>query len=119
GQSREEKAFISRNHPDRLETVPASLQLCIAVQRKILFRTLSRLPFCLHQWSPAVGDGKSNRNDFSRGSAKRGDTHSSFRVTQCRRIDKFDFLHLPAHSGGDDRTQSFELREHLLHELGE
>ena len=39
--------------------------------------------------------------------------------TQCRRIDKFDFLHLPAHSGSDDRAQHSQLRQHLLHELGQ
>src|SRR5437764_12772566 len=71
GQSREEKTLMARNHSDRLETVPPSLQLRIAVQMEILFRTRSRLSLWRYERRASAGDGTRDRCDFSRGCAKR------------------------------------------------
>src|SRR5207253_3794378 len=114
GQSREEKTLMARNHSDRLETVPPSLQLRIAVQMEILFRTLSRLSLWRYERRPSAGDGKSDRCDFSRDHAKREGVDSSLRTTQCRRVDKFDFLYLPAHFGSDYRAYHFLFRQLLF-----
>src|SRR5215468_2271972 len=43
---------MARNHSDRLETVPAPLQLRIAVQGEIPFRALSRFSLWRNHWVP-------------------------------------------------------------------
>ena len=105
---------------DRVEAVPAALQLRMARTNGdsssasalgFLFGvTNGCLPLVLQKVTSTI---------FHGGHAKREDADSSLRATQCRRIDKVDRLHLPAHSRGHDRAQPDELRQRLLHELGQ